>query len=257
MQRENGLETWRLPFRKAWINNADYFGDSEPDGSEGGDFFDFLSLSASELGAVIGSVRGAGAEAAVWKARLQYGVRGLAGRAMRPATIVSELNRMMWETSLNEIYAGIFLAQLDPTRRQLTYANAGHEAALLIRADTGQIRRLERTGTVLGLSHRATFGQHSIPVSQGDTLIAYTDGIADAVDGEGRLFTEHRLREIAGDCPAAAPRQAVGAILDGAEEFTGGMRAGDRTVIAVRITEVPGGGMFLEARNGLALVESV
>ncbi len=246
-----------LPFRKAWIQNVDYFGDSEPDGSEGGDFFDFLSLSASELGAVIGSVCGAGAEGAVWKARLQCGVRGFAGRSMRPATIVSELNRMMWETSLNEAYATIFLAQVDPTRRQLTYANAGHEAALLIRADTGQVCRLERTGTVLGLSHRATFGQRSISVSQGDTLIAFTDGIGDAVDGDGRLFTEHRLLEIAGDCPAATPRQLVRAILEGAEEFTGGMRAGDHTVLAVQVTEIPGGAMFLEARNGLALVESV
>ncbi|MCC6391911.1 MAG: serine/threonine-protein phosphatase [Bryobacterales bacterium] len=251
------METQVLPFRKAWVKNVDYFGDSEPDGIEGGDFFDFLSLSASELGAAIGTVCGTGTEGAVWKARLQCGVRGFAGRSMRPATIVSELNRMMWETSLNEIYATIFLARVDPERRQLTYANAGHEAALLIRADTGQVCRLERTGTVLGFSHRVTFGQRSIPVSQGDTLVAYTDGVADAADGDGRLFTEHRLREIAGDCPAATPRQLVRAILEGVEEFTGGMRTGGQTVIAVQVTGAPDGTMFLEARNGLALVESV
>jgi sigma-B regulation protein RsbU (phosphoserine phosphatase) len=251
------VETRVLPFRKVWIENVDYFGDSEPDGNEGGDFFDFLSLSASELGAVIGTVCGAGAEGAVWRARLQSSVRGFAGRSMRPATIVSELNRMMWEAALNDTYATIFLAQVDPSRRQLTYANAGHEAALLIRADTGQTCRLERTGTVLGLSHRTTYGQRSIPVSQGDTLIAFTDGISEAVDRDGRLFAEHWLLEITRDCPAATPRQLVRTILEGAEELTGGTRTGDRTVLAVQVTGTPGGAMFLEARNGLALVGSV
>ncbi|MCC6345051.1 MAG: serine/threonine-protein phosphatase [Bryobacterales bacterium] len=253
LQRESGLGTHVLPFRNAWIGSLEYFGDSEPDDIEDRDFFEFFSLPPSELKAIIGSVYAAGPERAAWKQKLQLGIQGFA--AISPASLASELNRMVWESSLNEIYATIFLASVDSRSRQLTYVNAGHEAALLIRAETGRILRLERTGAVLGLSHRSTFGQRSIPISRGDTLIAFSDGICEALSWNGGQLSERRLLEIIRPRSAMAPRQIVRAILDETAECNGSAPERDRTVIAARIAGSPPA--MPQARSELALAMSV
>ena len=136
--------------------------------------------------------------------------------------VIRQLNQALWQTAQFEYSATLFLAYLDPVLGVLQYVNAGHEPALLIRRRTGHVRRLERTGTVLGLSDRVVHGQRTFPLEAGDLLIVSSDGVTGELGPAGMLRLAERHRE-------ARASDMVRAILAASEGA-----AGDRTVVVVR-----------------------
>jgi hypothetical protein len=180
-----------FPYHLPHIPNLDYYGECQPAGHVGGDFFDFVRLPSSTLVASVGDVSGRGVPAAIMMAGIQATLRGLAaGRPGKLSCVVQELNRIVCEVSPDNFYVTLFYAQIDPLQRQLNYVNAGHEAALLARKRSGRVHRLESSGTVLGLSSRSPYEQRSMALEPGDVLLAFTDGITEAADIQGRELCE-------------------------------------------------------------------
>jgi hypothetical protein len=93
-----------------------------------------------------------------------------------------DLNRLVCDVAPDTLYATLFYAHIDPARRTFHYVSAGHEPALLARRRTGRLLRLERTGTVLGLSGRVRFEERMLPFEPGDTLVAVSEGVGKTVD---------------------------------------------------------------------------
>jgi sigma-B regulation protein RsbU (phosphoserine phosphatase) len=150
---------------------------------------------------------------------------------------VQELNRAVYEISPDIFFPTLFYARIDPLERRLQYVSAGHETALLIRKDTVRLQRLERTGTVLGLTNHTAYAHRTLTLDPGDVLIAFTDGIAEVVDAKGCQSCEASIIEAVRSHPGAGAAEVVGLVVDAVERFTGESgQADDRTVIAVRYT---------------------
>ena len=62
-----------------------------------------------------------------------------------------------------------------------TYTNAGHNAPVLVSASAG-VRRLETGGMVLGLFEHAAFEQETVMLSPGDFIVAFSDGVTEALN---------------------------------------------------------------------------
>ncbi len=93
------------------------------------------------------------------------------------------------------MFSTLFFALLDPQTGHLIYINAGHEAPLIVKQ--GEIvRKLENTGPVVGLFRDSDYGVGEAQIKKGETLVAYTDGVSDAVNMEGKPFTEARLEAL-------------------------------------------------------------
>jgi sigma-B regulation protein RsbU (phosphoserine phosphatase) len=169
------------------VKGLDYYGECQPAGCVGGDFFDFVSLRDHGLAVSVGDVSGHSAGAAIMTSGLRTYLRGLTAFSGRElTTVVEELNRVVCETSQDNFYVTLFHAHVDPSGRQIHYVSAGHEPALLIDNGTGIVQRLDRTGTVLGLTARSRYEQRVVAFSPGDILVAFTDGIPDTTDDKGR-----------------------------------------------------------------------
>jgi sigma-B regulation protein RsbU (phosphoserine phosphatase) len=232
------IQSRLLVCRQPHVEGLDYFGDCRPAGEIGGDFFDFLPLPDGGLAVTVGEVSGHGIGSAILMSGLQAFLRGLTARGCGEiGGVVDELNRTVHQTSPDNFYATLFYAHFDPLRRQLQYVSAGHEPALLRRKRTGCIHRLEATGTVLGLTDRSRFGRRSLPIEAGDVLVAYTDGVTDAIDAAGREWTESGIRQVLENHSDARPSHLVGLIMDEVDRFAGDSSpADDRTAVAVRFT---------------------
>jgi serine phosphatase RsbU (regulator of sigma subunit) len=85
----------------------------------------------------------------------------------------------------NDCFASLFFASLYGTH--LTYASAGHDFALLRRAN-GRHRRLPPTGKILGIKPSKRFGEVTIAVAPRDWLVLASDGITNARDRGGATF---------------------------------------------------------------------
>jgi sigma-B regulation protein RsbU (phosphoserine phosphatase) len=96
------------------------------------------------------------------------------------------------ETSM---FATMFLGMLDPDAGQLMYINGGQHAALL--QNPGEkVQLLSSTGPAVGLMPGMSFHIGSVEVRPGGMLLAYTDGVPDALDPEGVFFGQERVERI-------------------------------------------------------------
>ena len=117
------------------------------------------------------------------------------------ATLIAQVNRLVYDSSTSNRYATFFYAEYDPATRLLTYVNAGHNAPYILR--DGTTIPLKATGTVVGLLPGSTYDQATLPIHPGDVLLAFTDGISEAMThddeewGEDRMITtiQHQLSQ--------------------------------------------------------------
>ena len=129
-------------------------------------------------------------------------------------------------------------ARVDVLRRQIHYASARHEPALLVRNRTGVIQPLDSTGTVLGLTSRSTYQQRIVSFEPGMCSSRSSDGITDAVDSEGCEFGQKGVVRIIQDCARARASDLVGRVVEEVDRFTRHQKpSDDRTAIAIRFAE--------------------
>lgn len=222
------------------VSGLDYHGEFRPAASAvakaGGDFFDFVPLSNSSLVFSLGELSGAGGGTAVLMSGLRASLRGFAENGPhRIATTVEALNRTICDLSPDDLYARLFYARLDGSAGELTYVGAGHEPALLVRRRPARVRRLESTGAVMGLTRRSVYRQRSVALEPGDLLVAFSDGLADALSPVGRAFTEAGVLEAVFQTPDASATDLAREILVAADRFTAhAAPSDDRTVVVVR-----------------------
>jgi sigma-B regulation protein RsbU (phosphoserine phosphatase) len=219
------------------IPGLDYYGECHLAGDVGGDFFDFIPLGNQALVASVGDVSGSGVSAAILMSGVQSILRGLTADGHgNISAIVQELNRAVYEISPDTFFPTLFYARIDPLLRQLQYVSAGHETALLVRKDARRFQRLERTGTVLGLTNHTTYGRRTLTLDPGDVLIAFTERNR-VVDARGCQSCEASILEAVRRHPGAGASEVVGMVVDAVERFAGESgQADDRTVIVVRYT---------------------
>ena len=69
-------------------------------------------------------------------------------------------------------------------------------------------------------------------LAPGDLLLAYSDGVVDAVSPDGESFGEERLIRVLDECPAE-PAQAVNWVIEALEAFTRGHTPYDDVTLVV------------------------
>jgi sigma-B regulation protein RsbU (phosphoserine phosphatase) len=86
-----------------------------------------------------------------------------------------------------------FLAEYDSSARSIRYVNAGHNAPFLRRA-AGTMERLSEGGLPFGIDSSTDYRSATVTIGTGDLLVIFTDGLAEAVNGDGEEYTESRIQ---------------------------------------------------------------
>jgi len=156
----------------------------------GGDYYDVVEIDANRLLLCVADVSGKGVPASLLMSNFQAGLRTLLRQGVELATIVPELNHLLFRNSGGEKFITAFLGIYDRRTRHLQYVNAGHNDPLLL-ADSGRVQTL-KTGTVmLGIMEALPVlqvGEVAIPPRS--LLLLYTDGLTEVFDADGNEFGE-------------------------------------------------------------------
>jgi len=102
-----------------------------------------------------------------------------AHRSLSPAEVLSNVNRLLMEIAPNSLLVSVFYGILDAPKRCLTYARAGHDRPLLLRA--GAARSLPGLGRVLGVMEDLALTEDNLELESGDRLVLYSDGMTDLI----------------------------------------------------------------------------
>jgi len=168
-----------------------------PSARAGGDYYDFFPLTGDRTGFLIADVSGHGSPAAVVMAMLRVLLHTATAPLEPPERVLAGINARIREFTLREQFVTACYSVLDATSASITYALAGHNPPLLVRARTGAIEMFENpSGLPLGAFEGTVFTACTAQLEPGDTALFYTDGLTEAMNARGEMFGEERMREL-------------------------------------------------------------
>ena len=201
----------------------------------GGDYYDYFGLPDGGLGIAVGDVSGKGIPAALLMASLRASLRAQTMRAGTDlAALMKNVNTLGYESSTVSKYATFFYGQYSPQSHVLHYVNAGHEPPLVFRA--GELISLETGGPVVGLLPAAQYEQGSIALLQGDILVAFTDGISEAMNPVDEEWGVQNLVRCVRASNGISAQSLIRHIVASADAFAeGAQQHDDMTIVVARL----------------------
>jgi phosphoserine phosphatase RsbU/P len=210
----------------------------------GGDYYDFIALENGSLGIAIGDVSGKGISSALLMASVRAALHGLTfSGELDLARVIEGLNRIIYDSSTSNRFVTFFFGEYDPVTRTLDYVNAGHNAPMLLRPSAHDgfcspeaecmVQRLETGGPVLGIFTEVHYEQGKLQLRPYDTLIAFTDGISEAMTADLEEWGEERLITAARMSTHLSAQDIVRAVIASADHFTAGAPQSDDLSLVV------------------------
>lgn len=183
-----------LPKSAPVIPGYDIAGRSIPAQSVGGDYFDFIAIDEQRLALCLGDVSGKGLPASLLMSNVQATLRSHALMGLTAQECATRSNRLLFQSTSPEKFVTLFYAILDLRANILSYANAGHEHPIIL-ASAGSVNRLSTGGIMLGILDDFPFQDDSVQIKPGDTMVVFSDGVTEAMNGDEVQFGEGRLQE--------------------------------------------------------------
>jgi serine phosphatase RsbU (regulator of sigma subunit) len=193
----------------------------------GGDWWNFQDLTDGRLLVIIGDVTGHGVPSAMLTATAKSCVdtiRNLMKANYTVTFLLTELNRIIFETGKGKFFMTAFASIIDPKAKVLRYANAGHNFPYLLRKNGAsyETHSLVVRGNRLGDLYHSQFEEKQIPLEQGDVVVWYTDGMVECDNEDGIVYGEKRFRRAVSKAIQHSPEIAIERILEDFNRFREG-----------------------------------
>ncbi|MCY4086699.1 MAG: SpoIIE family protein phosphatase [Actinomycetia bacterium] len=198
------------------------YGKMEAARNVGGDFYEVLPFDDGQIGLAIADVSDKGVPAALFMMASRTLLKSIAMGQSDPGQVLGELNELLEEDNEEGMFVTLVYGVYDPSTRELTYANGGHNSPVVVHRDgTSELLPLTE-GIALGVQPMLRYAQNTVQLSPGDRVVFYTDGVTEAMDGDGEQFGLERLSKLF-ESPAAPqdPESANLLVFDAVNTFVG------------------------------------
>lgn len=156
----------------------------------GGDTLATYTSATGQTSIFVADVSSKGRLGEGYAETLRWGFLTSVPRGAAPLDILGRLNRRLIRVAhagADTVFAAAFVATFTPASSSLTYASAGHEAALLFRGN--RHAHLSPTGPVLGIFPEERYEECTVPLKSRDVVVLATDGVT-----ESRNALAHNLQ---------------------------------------------------------------
>jgi len=203
----------------------------------GGDYYDFISLSEEKIGIAIGDIAGKDVSAALLMATTRSALRVQAEENTRSLSdIFFQLNNAIYRDTAPEKFLTLFYGILDSKSRRLKYINGAHNPPIIYNSNTQQMKQLDVGGTLVGMFSDMSYEDGIVQLHSGDALVMYTDGITEASNLRGELFSEEHLHKIIRECTSLNAHELLNAIRREVNDFSMGVpQQDDMTLVVVKV----------------------
>ncbi len=171
----------------------DIFASLLPAREVGGDFYDFFIFDKDLLFFSVGDVSGKGMPAALFMAVVKTLVKSMAEHERDPAKILQFTNNKLVEDNDNCMFVTLFCGILHVRTGELVYANAGHDAPLVVSTAAPISPLAVPKSVALGIVEDVSYINKRIQLSPDDVLFLFTDGVTEAMSFVGEQFGLTRL----------------------------------------------------------------
>ncbi len=224
---------------RGFVRISGYF---QPASQCGGDWWTYHDLKNGKVLVVIGDVTGHGVPSAMITAAAKAAcdvARAVTGDDVSCTQLLEIMNRAIFESAKRKFVMTCFASIIDPKTRTITYANAGHNFPYVFRPNAGDgqdFQVLMSRGNRLGDLEESTYQEKTHPLSPGDVLVWYTDGIVECENDRGEEYGEKRFRAAIRRAAADDPVTMRESVVAAAGQFFGDRpRKDDITMVFARI----------------------
>lgn len=206
----------------------------QPAKEVGGDFYDYFLIGDSKLALAIGDVSGKGVPAALFMSVSRTVLRAIAFEGGEPGAVLSKVNGILARDNTETMFVTLFYAVLDLQSGVLTFSSAGHDDALLL-SRAASSESLGFMGPAVGLVDDVAYPTATRTLAPGDTLLLLTDGITEAFNADGHVFTSERVVKTLVEQPHTSASDTVRFLSDEVTRFSAGTeQSDDITCVALR-----------------------
>lgn len=232
-----GIQVNLLPDALPDIPGYELHGGNIPFSGVSGDFYEIIGRrEGEEFLTLVADVSGKGMSASLLAAALEALTASPIEGGLQPEEVCRRASRLLYERTAPERYATAILVALEPASGDLRFVNAGHVPGLLIRA-TGEVEKLEATGTPIGLLPSCDYTAGTTRLEKGDLLVLYTDGINEAENASEEQYGFDRLAAACRENSGLSLTELAVAIENDLARFAGDVPfADDRTTVLIRRT---------------------
>ena len=209
---------------------------AEPARLVGGDYIDIFRFAENELVIGLGDASGKSLAAALNALMLRYLVRGLvtALGTEQLIPIVTHTNAVITDDMAEGSFITFLLAAFDLTSGTLRVVNAGHEPPLVYRSGSNEVETMDVHDIVLGVEKQTAYKEQQTLLTAGDVAVLYTDGLTEATNNDGELFTIERLKDALLQRTGLSAQHIAETIFDEVKRYSAGPLRDDATIFVIR-----------------------
>ncbi len=233
MELAHDLQLKLLPDTDRFSSRVRLAARCDPADSVGGDLYHLFELPDGRIGLVIADVSSHGFSAALIMALTMSAIAIYAQEASRPGEALRRIHEsLIDELESTEMYLTILYAVVDPGEGEITWANAGHPHAFVVRPE-GRAERLGATSPPLGTFTFPDYGEERIPWGDGDLVFLFTDGLSDAAGASG-IAGEKALVDEVVEMRDREPQEILDHLFATNEAGQNNVPPDDRTAVLLR-----------------------
>ncbi len=165
----------------------------QPATEVGGDLYDFFFADEEQtrLAFAVADVSGKGVSAALFMVTAKTLVKS--NKDLGPAELFATVNDLLAQDNTAAMFLTAFFGVLDLRTGVLTWASAGHNPPLLLRAG-GDVEILAvPKAPPVGVFPGRIWGEQAMRLRAGDALLLYTDGVTEALNSRDAQYGIERL----------------------------------------------------------------
>jgi serine phosphatase RsbU (regulator of sigma subunit) len=208
----------------------------------GGDFFDFFEIGEDGLGLVIGDVTGKSVSGALVMSASRSVFRMLSEEPLTVGEIMIRANRRLKKDITRGMFVALLYAVLNTKERTVSFCSAGQTQPIHYIAKTGEAPLVESEGDTfpLGILDEAEYKDTLLRLALGDSVVFYTDGIVEAMNGKDEMFGFDRLHEVIQGAGVMDADGLLKEIINRVDAFVGPNteQHDDLTIIVVKVESV-------------------
>jgi hypothetical protein len=198
---------------------------TRPANDVGGDLVDCLELGPGRVGFTLADVAGKALPAALLMAKVQATLRALATDTPSLSALAAKTNDILCRDGLPNRFATLVYVELRDNDGGVRLVNGGHMPPVLVSG--GRFHELQRGDIAMGMAPGATYHEQHQDVQPGEMLIAYSDGLTEALNAAGEFYGEDRLHAVFAGVSMLPAREAGARILESVDAFIGTTRPYD------------------------------
>lgn len=228
----NETQTALLPLELPEVDGFSVAAFSQPTRHVGGDFYDFLMREDCALSGVLADVSGKGISAALLSSLVQGALQMECQSGSPLHESLALVNQYLCKKSKSNRFVTLFLFAFKESGKGV-YLSAGHNPAYVFRAADKSIEEWPAQDLVLGAFSFATYSSIDVQLKPGDTLVAYSDGVTEAMNPDDEMFGEDRLRDLIREHAPSGSEILKRQILEAIQQFTEGMPQTDDMTLLI------------------------